>query len=63
MKGLVEQTGSFVFLQNGIRDLYESFYERELGMTPMTILNKDMKKLILSGDAGLLDGLYQIQSN
>lgn len=28
----------------------------------MTILNKDMKKLILSGDAGLLDGLYQIQS-
>ena len=29
----------------------------------MTILNNDMKKLILSGDAGLLDGLYQIQSN
>lgn len=29
----------------------------------MTILIYDMKKLILSGDAGLLDGLYQIQSN
>lgn len=29
----------------------------------MTILNIDMKESILSGDAGLLDGLYQIQYN